>query len=238
LAVNLSDLAAMAARPTAAFVSIAFPIAEGMDAAAEFYEGLFELAKRFDVVIAGGDTNRWSGALVVNIALLGNPTGRGPVMRSGGCVGDQLLVTGSVGGSRLGTHLDFDPRVEEAIWIHEHEELHAAIDVSDGLSLDLSRMAEESGCGAEIELAAIPVSRAANTLSKTDGLSALEHALSDGEDFELLLALPKEAAERLARTQPLNVRLTRIGQLVKEQGLWQIDAAGQRSRLTPSGYLH
>jgi thiamine-monophosphate kinase len=240
LAVNLSDLAAMAARPVAAIVSIALPQADAQKLAVELYEGLLPLADRFGVTIAGGDTNCWDGPLVINIAALGETTEHGPLLRSGARPGDQILVTGELGGSILGKHLHFAPRVEEALLLNSRYRLHAGMDISDGLSLDLSRLAAESRCGAVIELAAVPVSPAAQQLagSGADERSAWEHALADGEDFELLLAAPPEEAERIVREQPLSIPLTRIGEFVAEAGLWRVDERGRREPLPPRGYEH
>ena len=143
----------------------------------------------------------------ISITALGTVTARGPLLRSGARPGDRILVTGSFGGSILGKHLDFEPRVAEALLLAERYELHAGIDVSDGLSLDLSRLAGESGCGAVVDLLQIPVSEAAHALAaqNADGRTALDHALADGEDFELVLAAPPEAAEAILRDQPLDM---------------------------------
>jgi thiamine-monophosphate kinase len=100
------------------------------------------------------------------------------------------MVTGQLGGSILGHHLRFIPRLDESLTIRTRYTLHAGLDISDGLTLDLARMTLASGCGAEIDLSEVPVSEAAHQLALADGKSALEHALSDGEDFELLLAVP------------------------------------------------
>ena len=118
----------------------------------ELYEGLMPWPRSIDVAIAGGDTNSWDGPLVVSVTLVGEVTAPGPLPRSGARPGDAIVVTGKFGGSILGHHFDFEPRVDEAIWLNERYELHAGIDVSDGLSLDLSRLAAESGCGAVVEL--------------------------------------------------------------------------------------
>jgi thiamine-monophosphate kinase len=238
LAVNLSDVAAMACRPVAAVISLALPLSRARWYAEEFYAGLLPLAEKYSVAVAGGDTNTWNGPFVVNITLLGTPPQAGPALRSGGQVGDEILVTGEFGGSILGRHFDFEPRVAEAIWLREHEEVHAAIDVSDGLSLDLFRLAAASSCGAEIDLSQIPISAAAHELaegSESSG-SALDHALSDGEDFELVLAVEAESAARLVSSQPLSVPLTRIGRLVAEPGLWQISPGNPRAPLKPRGW--
>ena len=240
LAVNLSDLAAMAARPLAAVVAVALPRRDGLQLAVEMFEGMLPLAERFSLAIAGGDTNSWDGPLVVSITVLGAVTTRGPLTRSGARPGDHLLVTGSLGGSILGHHLDFMPRVDEALALAERYELHAGIDISDGLSTDLAHLVEESGCGAELDLDAVPIDDAAGRLAALvdDDLSALDHALDDGEDFELLLAVPQDEAERIVTEQPLDVTVTRIGQFVDEPSLWQTDSVHGRRPLVPRGWQH
>jgi thiamine-monophosphate kinase len=240
LAVNLSDLAAMAARPVAAFVSLALPREGGLQLAKELYEGLFAIAEEFETSIAGGDTNSWNGPLVINVAAIGSVTERGPLLRSGAKPGDWILVTGTFGGSLLSRHFDFTPRVREALHLQEHFELHAGMDVSDGLSLDLSRLAKESGCGAELELSAIPLSPDAVAIANQnrDGMSPLDHALGDGEDFELILAVAPTEARRLLDLQPLTVKMSRIGEFVATPGLWSVSENGERRPLVPRGYEH
>jgi thiamine-monophosphate kinase len=146
LAVNLSDLAAMAAVPVAVVVSLALPRTAGLEFAWELYEGLLPLAAEFDTLVAGGDTNAWDGGLVINVTAIGRTTERGPLLRSGARPGDAIVVTGDFGGSILGKHFDFTPRVREALHLRANYDVHAAMDVSDGLSLDLSRLCEESRC--------------------------------------------------------------------------------------------
>jgi thiamine-monophosphate kinase len=247
LAVNLSDLAAMAARPLAAVVAIALPRStrvgtSPLDLAIALYEGLLPLAADFDLAIAGGDTNTHDGPLVLSITALGEVTERGPLTRSGGRPGDWLLVTGQLGGSILGHHLDFTPRVNEALLLHERYELRAGIDISDGLALDLSRLAAESGCGAIVDVDRLPISPAARQLADRDSndpdAAALQHALSDGEDFELLLAATPEAAQSILRDQPVGCGITHIGRLTSDAGLWQQSPCGQRQPLAPTGWLH
>jgi thiamine-monophosphate kinase len=238
LAVNLSDLAAMAARPIAALVSLALPRAGADLLARELYEGLLPLAEKYDVAVAGGDTNTWDGPLVVSVTVLGELAGHDAWRRGGGRPGDRLLVTGQFGGSILGRHFDFEPRVEEALLLAGRYHVRAAIDVSDGLSLDLSRLAAESGCGAEVRLASIPVSAAARELAARADKTALQHALSDGEDFELILAVEPREAERLLADQPLGVRITEIGELIETAGLWSSDETGARHPLAAHGYEH
>jgi thiamine-monophosphate kinase len=240
LAVNLSDLAAMAARPVAAVVAVALPRRGGFELAKELFEGLIPLAERYGIAIAGGDTNTWDGPLVISVTAIGETTERGPLCRWGAMPGDAIIVTGKLGGSILGHHFDFEPRVREALTLTEKYPLRAAIDVSDGLSLDLWRLASASGCGAAVELEKIPIAGAAVALASSlnDGVTPLDHALSDGEDFELVVAVPPDAAERLLAEQPVACGCTQIGQFVAETGLWQLDAAGARVPLLPRGYEH
>src|SRR5262249_50229366 len=136
MAVNLSDIAAMAGQPVAAVVSVGLPRRGGRRLAEELYLGLREVADAFDTAIVGGDTNSWDGPLVINVALFGEPGPCGQVLRSGARPGDLLFVTGPLGGSILGKHLDFTPRVREALTLAATVHLHAMIDVSDGLSAD------------------------------------------------------------------------------------------------------
>lgn len=208
--------------------------------AKSIYEGLLPLAERYQLALVGGDTNTWDGPLAISVTLFGEVTPAGPLVRSGARPGDAILVTGRFGGSRLGHQFDFEPRVAESLWLAANARLHAGIDVSDGLSLDLWRLCEASGCGAVVEVNDIPVADAAHAWAKklSDGSTGLEHALGDGEDFELILAVPPEAAAELIAEQPLACGLTRIGQFVPERGLWQRDAAGVQSPLVPRGFEH
>ncbi len=238
MAVNLSDIAAMAARPVAAVVSVGLPRSGGRSLAEELYAGLREMADAFVTPIVGGDTNSWDGPLTISVTLIGATTPRGAVRRSGARPGDWLLVTGPLGGSIRAHHLDFTPRVREALALHEAAELHALIDISDGLARDLGHICEESRCGAVVVAERVPITEDARLLSARDGRSPLLHALSDGEDFELILAVSPEDGERLVGTQPVaGITLTRIGQCVAEPGMW-IEEADQRRELPPLGYSH
>jgi len=240
LAVNLSDIAAMAGVPVAAVVALVLPRRGGQRLAEELYQGLQPLAEEYGVALAGGDTNSWDGPLAISVTLIGRPTDRGPLVRRGAQPGDKIVVTGSFGGSILGRHFDFEPRVREALELHRRYELHAGIDVSDGLSLDLARLAAESGCGARLALDRIPIAPDAHDLAarRADGVTALEHALGDGEDFELILAVPPAAAEQMQREQPLGVPLAVIGEFVAGAGLIAVDAAGHERLLEPRGFEH
>jgi thiamine-monophosphate kinase len=235
MAVNLSDIAAMAGRPTAALVSVGLPRQGGRALAEDLFLGMREMALTFDTAIVGGDTNTWRGPLAISVTLLGEATSRGPVRRSGARPGDWLLVTGPLGGSILGKHLTFTPRVHEALRLHELVDLRAMIDISDGLAADLHHLCTESGCGAELDAAAIPISPDAGALK--DGHSALHHALSDGEDFELLFAVDPAAGHELILSQPIpGLQLSCIGRCV-EEGVW-LRQEEKREILPPLGYVH
>lgn len=243
LAVNLSDLAAMAARPAGALVSLALP-REGAcgltprELAARLIEGMLPLAEEFCCPIVGGDTNLTDGTLVVAVTAFGEPTAKGVVRRSGAQPGDFLMVTGTeLGGSLVGKHLDFTPRVDEAIDLLERFDLHAMMDLSDGLATDLPRMCTASGCGATVFADHLPVSSAAKELASKDHRSEIEHALSDGEDFELLIAA-SEATARLMLASPTKCGVCRIGEFTAEPGVRLKAGDLPPEPLSHSGYEH
>ena len=175
LGVNLSDIAAMAGLPRAAVVAVALPRAGAIEVAQGIHRGMMALAERFDVDLVGGDTNAWDGPLVVAVTLIGEATERGAVCRSGAKPGDAILVTGALGGSlHSGRHLRVEPRVAEALALHAAAPLHALIDISDGLSSDLSHILTESGgLGAILDETAIPIHPDAREISLVDGRSRL-----------------------------------------------------------------
>ena len=198
IACGLSDCAAMAVRPVAATVSVAWPAGSDADGMKGLFEGLWEIARQFDCAIVGGDTTSWPSPLAVDVAVLAaHYQDHPPVRRSGARAGDTLYVTGPLGGSRLGRHLTFTPRVREAHSIAGSlgPDLHAMMDLSDGLSTDLHRMCEASGVGAELVEGLLEgiISDDARRASTQDDVPALDHALNDGEDFELLLAVRGDA---------------------------------------------
>jgi thiamine-monophosphate kinase len=235
MAVNLSDIAAMAGKPVAAVVSAALPRQHGRALAEQLYLGFREMADEFQTAIIGGDTNSWDGPLVISVTVLGEAPGAGPVRRSGARPGDWLLVTGPLGGSIRGKHLTFTPRVREALRLHEIAHLHAMIDISDGLAADVNHLCEESGCGALLRAEQIPISADAQTMN--DAKSPLDHALTDGEDFELVFAVAENEGQELIRSQPIpGITLAHIGECV-EKGLW-LEQEGNRRPLEPRGYEH
>ncbi|MDR2706666.1 MAG: thiamine-phosphate kinase [Planctomycetaceae bacterium] len=238
LAVNLSDIAAMGGIPTSIVVAVALPKSSGVELAEQLYDGMEPLIQKYSLTLAGGDTNTWNGGLVISITVLGRVTPHGVLRRNGGKSGDRILVTGMLGGSILGRQFLFEPRIFESLYLNEHFDIHAAIDISDGFSLDLHRLLVESGFGARLYEKSIPISAAAVQLSRQTGRTPLEHALSDGEDFELLLAVPPEEAEKLLAQQPLrnrfNVTLYSVAELTPELGLRFSDGTD----LLPQGFEH
>ena len=236
LAVNLSDLAAMAGQPLAAVVSVAFPRGRKPDFHRELHRGIQELADQFGVAVAGGDTNTWDGPLVISVSVVGEATGSAAVRRNGARVGDWILTTGSFGGSLAGKHVSFQPRVDEALQLHQAVSLHAMIDVSDGLAADLHHVLQESGVGAVLSADAIPISEAAR--SATDERTALERALGDGEDFELLFTVTPQEGRKLLSEPPVDVKLSHIGEIVESKTCEIEDSAGVRRLLPPTGWTH
>lgn len=236
LAVNLSDLAAMGAWPTAVFVSVCLPRQYGRAFAARFQSGLQQLADEYEVTIAGGDTNSWDGPLVCSITAVGKPLGAKPVLRSGAQPGDRLLVTGACGGSLAGRHLFFTPRLKEVARLLELVPVRALIDISDGLSADLHHLLKSSGVGAIVDAAAIPIHPDVEALPAEK--TPLQRALSDGEDFELLLTVSPTDAERLARDWDLSTPLTPIGTITGEPGCWLRGDDGRCQPLPPQGWSH
>jgi thiamine-monophosphate kinase len=184
----------------------------------------------------GGDTNTWNGPLVINVTVLGEPGPAGIVTRRGARPGDWLLVTGPLGGSIRSKHLDFTPRVREGLALASLAALHAMIDVSDGLAGDVAKLCAESGCGAVLWAERIPACAAAR--APGDGRAPLEHALGDGEDFELAFAVSAEDGRRLVGEQLVpGVTLSAVGVCVEERGLW-LEEAGTRRPLDALGWVH
>ncbi len=235
IASALSDCAAMAVCPIAATVSIALPTDHKLADAQELYGGMSAVAAEFALTIVGGDTTCWDHPLAIDVAVTGRPyDGVEPVTRSGATVGDALYVTGPLGGSVLGRHLGFTPRIPEAKALAEQlgSRLHAMIDISDGLALDLWRICKASNVGAtldENQLEAV-ISEDARRASAADGRPLIDHLLGDGEDFELLLAVDGEIASPAAT-------LYRVGE-VTASGLALRTTDGRVNPLEPKGYVH
>ncbi len=240
MAVNVSDIAAMAGTPRFAVVAVALPRESAAATAQGLHEGLKRMADRFGIDLIGGDTNAWDGPLVVSVTLLGEPSPAGAVRRSGARVGDAILVTGPLGGSLFrGRHLRPEPRVDEALALAAAAPIHAMIDLSDGLSSDLGHILKESGgLGATLDAGAIPIHADALDQSRHDGVPALDHALNDGEDFELCLTLASEDADALLASPPAGVRLHRVGTVTGEPGILLRTEGGRLTPIEARGFDH
>ena len=236
VAINLSDIAAMGGSPTSILVTLALPSQNSTRIAGEVYEGILEAAAEFNLAIAGGDISTYDGPLAVSVTLLGFVNRDQAFLRSGATEGDAIMVSGAVGGSIRGRHLRPVPRLDLAQRLRQSVEVTSAIDISDGLSLDLDRLCAASGVGAELDTDKIPVHKDAELLSESSGRTPFQHAWSDGEDFELLVTMSQKDADLLAG-QELGTPLTQIGNIVGRTGLWQRQQ-GKLKRLSPQGYTH
>ena len=233
---NLADVAAMGAVADHLLVSVVFRSGTTAAARRSLFLGLRAAAKAGGCVIVGGDVAVSAGPLVVTVTAVGHLPGRA-LLRAGARIGDTLHVTGPLGGSISGHHLRFRPPLAEGLWLAQQDHVHAAMDVSDGLVLDLQTMLKASGCaGAELDAAALPVRADALRLAGGDRATALRRALGDGEDHVLLWTqLPGE----LAAGGPLGRRARRaIGRVLGEPGIWLRHRDGRRERLGAAGYEH
>ena len=232
----LSDIAAMAGTPNSTLVTIALPPGFDLKRIEAIYAGMAALARRHEVAIVGGETTTNPDRMLISVAVLGwVPRGKA-VLRSGAEAGDALFVTGELGGSLAGKHLEFEPRVAEARWLAKSFSVHAMLDISDGLAGDLRHILKASHVGAELLSTAIPISRAARKSAKTP----LSAALTDGEDFELLFTVASRDAVPLLdawkREFPA-LPLTCIGKITATEGISIRDKHGLRP-LTAHGYEH
>jgi thiamine-monophosphate kinase len=234
----LSDMAAMGGEPDWALVDLVAPGATPIARLEAIYRAASDLARRHGMTIVGGDSSRGP---VVELHVFGVghvPSGRA-VRRVGARPGDGLYVTGALGGSSLGRHLAFEPRIAQGVWLREHGWANAMLDVSDGLATDLRNLTEASGVGARIEAARVPASGAAKALS--DGLSALHHALNDGEDFELLFAVAAEREGEFMRAwrTAFDLACSRIGVVTGQAGAVELmDVHGRVTPLPAEGFRH
>ncbi len=219
----LSDFAAMSGVPQFALVTLIVPAKKTLAWTKKVYRGLEKAARTFQVAIVGGETSSIDGPAVISISLSGFVEKNRWVGRGGGKAGDELFVTGRLGGSLRGKHLEFTPRIEEARWLTKHFPIHAMMDLSDGLGADLPRLSRASGVGFAVDENAIPRHRGCS----------IREAISDGEDYELLFAIPPEHSASLKkrwRRRFPKLPLTGIGHLNSSFAI-------RHSKL-PAGYVH
>jgi len=221
----LSDLAASAARPRALLCALAAPRATSERRLQRVIEGVHEKAREHGAELVGGDLSSTRGPLTLSVTALGVQSTRGrPPGRDRARPGELVLVTGPLGGSRAGRHLDPAPRFAEAEFLCAGG-ARVLMDVSDGLALDLARLARASRV--RIELEHVPAHPDARRAARRDGRSARRHALEDGEDHELLATLAparwRALAVRAARRFPA---LSVIGRVRAGHGLWLVPEGG------------
>jgi thiamine-monophosphate kinase len=242
LARCLSDFAAMAGSPSAALVTLALPRQFEPKYIEAIYTGMNALAARHQVALVGGETTTNPDRLLLSLAVLGTVPQTRCVLRSGSKPGDALFVTGTLGGSRRGRHLDFEPRLAEARWLAGHFDLHAMIDLSDGLASDLRHLLAAAKVGAELLKDSIPVSRDAKLRAREHpgAKPPLHAALMDGEDFELLFTIAARDAVPLHdawKAQFPELKLSCIGKITAEHGVRLRDRKGVQP-FNAHGYVH
>lgn len=260
LAVNLSDIAAMGGVPREAFVSIAIPADCDVDFLESIYAGIRALAGRFDVNILGGDTTGAGKDLIINIGVLGSVSKPRMLSRDGARVGDVVCTSGYLGESRAGLHLIlnaidaqapalkplFDahvrpkPHVDEGHFLAATGAVHAAIDISDGLSSDLSHVVAQSRVGACIYDQRLPVSEPLRAFCQRFGFDASRYALAGGEDYVLLVTISPDQAEQVCRRyeQRFGTRLFPVGEITDTGRMERVLADGRSVEIEPSGWDH
>ncbi len=229
---GLSDIAAMGGEPMAAFLSLALPQSVEQRWVDDFFKGLLQLARRYSVALAGGDVAESPKGILADIVVVGQAPKGETLRRAGARVGDGIYVTGELGGAAAEIHRlrgrgrprhvgVAEPRIEVGQALRRTAA--ACIDVSDGLSTDLSHICQESGVGAVIEAEAVPVAKGAT----------LDLALHGGEDYELLFTSSKAVPEKIA-----GVKVTLIGEMVRGRKMELVDAGGKKRKLEPRGWEH
>ena len=255
LAVNLSDLAAMGAKPRWVLLSLALPDAIRVEEVEALASGLGRAAVDVTVAVIGGNVTRTAGPMVIDITAVGEVHPRRMLTRSGGRSGDELYVSGTVGGAAAGLemlragggqdagcvnrYLRPEARVRLGRAIGQARAARAAMDLSDGLADALRQMSEASGCGVEIDADALPIEPAARRWWQSRGEDPVVRALSGGDDYELLLAVPRTWRGRLrqVKSRVAQPALTRIGTLTKDAASRVMRQHGRREEL-PGGYEH
>lgn len=236
---SISDIAAMGCKPAYVLVSINFPTKIGEKFCKDLFRGIKEVSDRYNTQIIGGDVVSGECPLSINVTIIGIvPEPLKPIRRSGAKAGDVIMVTGAFGGSILGKHIDFEPRLLEGMTLNKDFRIHSMIDISDGLLIDLNHILEESGIGAVIDEKQIPISCDAHKLSKSTGKKPLFHALSDGEDYELLFTVSKNEARKILESGIFSIALTPIGYIQKRKGIFIKDINGKERPIKPEGYEH
>jgi len=229
MAVNISDIAAMGGIPKYALVSAGIPRVKNTAFVTGIMKGIEALSKKFDILVIGGDTNS-SREVVLNVTLIGEVEKRCLVTRCGAKCGDLIFVTGTLG-EGLSRHINFLPRLKEARMLVENFKINSMIDLSDGLSMDLNRLAAASSAGAFVYKDRMPFSERTGTL---------KNAISAGEDFELLFTASQNESKKIMKYagRKRNLPITFIGEITKKRGVFLADEKGKLHKLKPEGFNH
>jgi thiamine-monophosphate kinase len=229
LCCSVSDIAAMGGIPKFAVISVGLPGFLNVTDADSLYKGIKKAANIFNIDLVGGDTVS-SKDIIINIALLGEVEKNNLVLRSGAKKNDGIFLTGNIGGSIKGRHLDFMPRLKEARFLVKNFKINSMIDISDGLLADLGHILDESRKGAMIYERCIPVSTNADDFNS---------AIREGEDFELIFTLPEEDACMLLKIWPFKTPLSKIGLICTDnRGFSIIRRNGKQEKVKPVGFTH
>ncbi len=266
-AANLSDLAAMGSRPRYLLVNLALPATLDRRHVLALYRGLSEVSRPYGVAVIGGDTSASVSGLFLAITAIGRTTGKPAIRRKGARVGDLLFVSGTIGDSLAGLrllqqpppspppptglsraehrhllarHRRPTPRIELGLALARRGLASAMLDLSDGLSADLPHLCEQSGVGAVVDAARLPLSRALQAFSRTTGQSPIDLALQGGEDYELLFTTrPAHRQAVAAVSRHLGLVLTEVGRILPKRAgrrLRQLD--GTETPMPMTGYRH
>ena len=234
----LSDLAAMGGEPDWALIDLVAPGGTAASRLERIYDGAARLADRYGLSLVGGDLAEGL-RLELHVFGVGHLPAGSALLRSGARENDAIYVTGRLGGSSTGRHLTFEPRVPQGLWLRTKGWARAMIDISDGLATDLRHILDMSGVGAELDLARIPIAPAARRIK--GGKTPLDHALYDGEDFELLFTVAPDRERTFASAwrRKFDLPCTRIGRITGSPStLAVIDASGGSRIIARSGYEH
>jgi thiamine-monophosphate kinase len=260
LAVNVSDIAAMGGMPLGAVIALSLPPTLEVAFVEALYDGLYELATAYDCPIVGGNISKTAGGVSVTITVLGEVPHGQSLCRSGAQAGDEIWVTGDLGGAKAGLEALLHPqavaglpttavlhryrrprpRLREAQYLRQHGTLHSLLDLSDGLSSDLAHICEESRVGARLEAACIPISVEVRRVAQALHADPLAFALHGGEDFELCFTAPPAAlaAVQQAFAAQFGCPLVRIGTIEPGVGITLGSPDGTHQTLSTHGYDH
>lgn len=259
LAVNISDIASMGAKPIASFMSIAIPKDTENNWKDDFIRGYYEISEKYSTELLGGDTTASQNGIIINITAVGICENNNIKRRASASVGDLIVVTSNLGDSACGLKLILEnkldikntdhiylekkhhapkPHVEEGVWLG-NSEANAMMDISDGISSDISHICKQSKCGAIINLNKIPYSKQISKVCQDNNWNKESMALSGGEDYSLLFTISKKYFEKTNTeySKIFNENLNIIGEITSSQKIIYIDENGCEKNI-PMGFRH